>query len=153
MRLGLITDLHWMAKPPAAPAAWHNPGEFAGVLDRVQLALEHFAERRADLVVASGDFAHHGDLDSIASSLRSLAAASAPVLVVSGNHDVADDERLLERALHTPPSTESRCRLQPASRSTACGSPGCTSTPTKAGSACGCDSRLTSRPGGRPRPC
>lgn len=99
MRIGLVNDLHWMHEPPASPAAWHNPGEFEGVLDRLQLALERFAAQEVDLVVAAGDFAHHGDIDSIAHTLQALASAGAPVLVVSGNHDVSDDVGLLERAL------------------------------------------------------
>jgi Icc-related predicted phosphoesterase len=99
LRVGLVNDLHWMHAPPASPTAWHNPGEFEGVLDRLQLALEHFAAQEVDLVIAAGDFAHHGDLDSLAHALSALGTASAPVLVVSGNHDVVDDQRLLERAL------------------------------------------------------
>lgn len=103
MRIGLLNDLHWMHTPPASPAAWHNPGEFEGVLDRLQLALEHFAAQDVDLVIAAGDFAHHGDVSSLAHALSSLASANAPVLAVSGNHDVVDDARLLERALEQTP--------------------------------------------------
>ena len=98
MRLGLLNDLHWMHTPPSSPTAWHGPGEFEGVLDRLQLALERFEEQEVDLVIAAGDFAHHGDLDSLARVLGSLAGTNAPVLAVSGNHDVVDDVRLLERA-------------------------------------------------------
>jgi DNA repair exonuclease SbcCD nuclease subunit len=99
LRIGLVNDLHWMHAPPASPTAWHNPGEFEGVLDRLQIALEHFAAREVDLVIAAGDFAHHGDVDSLASVLSALAGASAPALAVSGNHDVVESPRLLERAL------------------------------------------------------
>jgi hypothetical protein len=99
LRIGLVNDLHWMHAPPASPTAWHNPGEFEGVLDRLQLTLTHFEAQEVDLVIAAGDFAHHGDVDSLAHVLNVLAGASAPVLVVSGNHDVVDDPRLLERAL------------------------------------------------------
>lgn len=99
LRVGLVNDLHWMHAPPASPAAWHNPGEFEGVLDRLQLALERFAAKEVDLVIAAGDFAHHGDVDSLTRVLRALAGASAPALAVSGNHDVVDDPHLLERAL------------------------------------------------------
>jgi Calcineurin-like phosphoesterase len=99
LRIGLINDLHWMHAPPPSPTAWHNPGEFHGVLDRLQLALEHFATQQVDLVIAAGDFAHHGDIDSLAHVLSMLASASAPALAVSGNHDVVNDAHLLERAL------------------------------------------------------
>jgi predicted phosphodiesterase len=99
LRVGVVNDLHWMSVPPASPTAWHNPGEFERVLDRLGLALEHFAAREVDLVIAAGDFAHHGDVDSLARVLGAFAGACAPVLAVSGNHDVVDGPRLLERAL------------------------------------------------------
>lgn len=99
MRIGLVNDLHWMRSPPASPTAWHNPGEFEGVLERLRLALAHFAAQEVDLLIAAGDFAHHGDVDSLAHVLSELAGASAPALAVSGNHDVVEDSHLLERAL------------------------------------------------------
>lgn len=99
LRIGLVNDLHWMQAPPASPTAWHGPGEFEGVLDRLQLALTHFAAKEVDLVIAAGDFAHHGDLDSLSHVLSALAGADASALAVSGNHDVVDDPHLLERAL------------------------------------------------------
>lgn len=99
LRVGLLNDLHWMQAPPASPAAWHNPGEFKGVLDRLQLALQRFAAREVDLVIAAGDFAHHGDVESLARVLSAFAGAGTPALAVSGNHDVVEDPNLLERAL------------------------------------------------------
>jgi calcineurin-like phosphoesterase family protein len=89
MRLGLVSDIHWMAEPPATACGWHGAGaDLAGALDALALALEHFAERRVDAVVVAGDLTHHGDLGSLAAVLTACTRASAPVLVVAGNHDV-----------------------------------------------------------------
>jgi len=98
MRIGLVTDVHRMPNAPASAAAWHGGGEFEGALDRLREALSLFAERSVDLVLVGGDLAHHGDLDSLADVLAECTEASAPVLVVAGNHDVADDASRLERA-------------------------------------------------------
>lgn len=100
MRLGLISDLHWMRKPPAAAGGWHGAGaDFSGVLGRLAAALEHFAVNDVDRIVLAGDLAHHGDLESQVEVIEAMGAASAPVLVVAGNHDVTDDPERLARAL------------------------------------------------------
>ncbi len=100
MRLGLISDLHWMLEPPDAGIAWHGgSAEFTAVLDRLRLALDHFAEQEVDLVALTGDLAHYGDDDALAQVLSACARASAPVLVVAGNHDLAEDPLRVERAI------------------------------------------------------
>lgn len=100
MRLGLISDLHWMLEPPSTASAWHGgSADFTSVLDRVRGALEHFAEQDVDLVAVAGDLVHYGDDDALAQVLEACAAASAPVLVVAGNHDLADDAQRVQRAL------------------------------------------------------
>ncbi len=100
MRIGLISDLHWMLEPPPSAAAWHgSSAELTAVLDRLQIALQRFAEQEVDLVVAAGDLAHHGEDDALAEVLAACAGASAPVLVVSGNHDLADDADRVPRAV------------------------------------------------------
>ncbi|HZV74275.1 MAG TPA: metallophosphoesterase [Conexibacter sp.] len=99
MRLGLVSDVHWMAEPPAMTAGWHGTGaELPGALDRLALAFDRFAERDVDLVVVAGDLAHHGDVGSLAQVLAACTRASAPVLVVAGNHDVDGDADRLARA-------------------------------------------------------
>lgn len=99
MRIGLLGDTHWMTEPPASQAAWHGGGEFAGVLDRLDAALEHFAAEEVDCVVVSGDLSHRGDRESLEQVLRALRTAAAPVVVVAGNHDVGEDPDGLARAL------------------------------------------------------
>jgi calcineurin-like phosphoesterase family protein len=99
MRIGLVSDVHWMAQPPATASGWHGAGaDLASALDRLALALERFAQRRVDAVVLAGDLAHHGDLGSCSAVLAACAHASAPVLVVAGNHDVDGDADRLARA-------------------------------------------------------
>lgn len=98
MRIGLISDVHWMVGQPAFSDGWYGAGEFAGALDRLQQALHHFDRDRVDLVVLSGDLAHKADVESLASVLATCASVSVPVLVVAGNHDVAGDIHRLERA-------------------------------------------------------
>jgi hypothetical protein len=45
MRLGVISDVHWMAETPASSAGWHGAGaDFRGVLDRLERALQAMAE-------------------------------------------------------------------------------------------------------------
>lgn len=98
-RLGLVSDVHWMAEPPATASGWHGTGaELAGALDRLSLALDRFAEHDVDAIALAGDLAHHGDVDSLAQVLAACAHASAPVLVVAGNHDVDGDADRLARA-------------------------------------------------------
>jgi predicted phosphodiesterase len=99
MRIGLISDLHWMREPPSSAAAWHGGGDFGGVPERLARALGHFAANDVDRIVLAGDLAHHGDLESLVEVLQALREASAPVLVVAGNHDITDDPERLTRAL------------------------------------------------------
>jgi len=98
MRIGLISDVHWMVAPPTVAGGWHGTADFACALDRLGLALGHFGQREVDLVVVAGDLAHNGDADSIEAVLTACAAATAPVLVVAGNHDVAADADALVHA-------------------------------------------------------
>jgi predicted phosphodiesterase len=104
MRIGLISDLHWMREPPSSAAGWHGVGgEFAGVQGRLTAALEHFAASEVDLVAVCGDLAHHGDLESLAAVLGVLAGAGAPVIAVAGNHDVTESpDRLAEAMARVP---------------------------------------------------
>lgn len=100
MRLGLISDLHWMLEPPAAASAWHGgSGDLAAALERMQLALEHFAEQEVDLIALTGDLSHHGEDEALVQTLQACAGAGVPVLAVSGNHDLAGDALRLDRAL------------------------------------------------------
>lgn len=100
MRLGLISDLHWMLEPPASASAWHGgSGDLAAALERMQLALERFAEQQVDLIALTGDLSHHGEDEALVQTLQACAGAGVPVLVVSGNHDLAGDALRLDRAV------------------------------------------------------
>lgn len=99
MRFGLVSDLHWMVEPPTSRRAWHGSGDFVGVLARLRQALEHFAEQGAGCVVVGGDLVHRGETDAMAEVMRTLGEASAPVLLVSGNHDVTGDPDRLRSAI------------------------------------------------------
>jgi predicted phosphodiesterase len=86
-RLGVISDLHWVAGPPPE-ASWHNPFDFAGLPERLDRALRLFADERVDAVVVPGDLTHLGDPASTEAVARRLAkGARGPVLAVAGNHD------------------------------------------------------------------
>lgn len=98
MRIGLISDVHWMTEQPASNDAWHGPGEYAGALDRVRLALEHFARGHVGVIALGGDLAHRGDLQSLTEALTACHGASAPVLVATGNHDISQSPHQLEQA-------------------------------------------------------
>lgn len=100
MRIGLVSDLHWMQEPPSAAAGWHGlDADFVGVLGRLASALGSFADAEVDLVAVCGDLAHHGDLESLATVLDALARADAPVIVVAGNHDASESPERLAEAL------------------------------------------------------
>jgi len=99
MRVGLVSDLHWTVQTPASAVAWHGGGEFAGVLDRLAAAVEHFDAERVDRIVIAGDLTHHGDHDSLRDVLSALSSSRSPVGIVSGNHDVGDDSEALDLAL------------------------------------------------------
>jgi predicted phosphodiesterase len=107
-RIGLVSDVHWRTHAPAVESGWHGakaaPGwhgagaELRGALARLEHALARFAEHDVELVVLAGDLAHQGELGALAQVLETCARASAPVLVVSGNHDVDGDGDRLVRA-------------------------------------------------------
>jgi len=108
MRFGLLSDVHWRSDAASA-GGWHDGGtapggfhgtgaELAGSLERLGLALERFAAHEVDLVVVAGDLTHHGEPGALVEVLRRCGDASAPVLVVSGNHDVDGDADCLGRA-------------------------------------------------------
>lgn len=98
LRIGLLTDVHWAVDPPAG-ARWHNPYDFAGTERRLESAFAHFRREGVDLVAVSGDLSHHGDLASLVAVLSAFGAATpAALVVVAGNHDIADP-RVMDRAL------------------------------------------------------
>jgi predicted phosphodiesterase len=90
VRLGFVTDVHWTTGPPGT-LAWHNPWDFDGLPDRLRATARHFAG--ADAIVLAGDISSGGDQASIARVLEAL--AGAPVIAVSGNHDVEERDGAL----------------------------------------------------------
>jgi predicted phosphodiesterase len=108
MRIGLVSDVHWRTHPPAVESGWHGAGaaagwhgtgaELRGALARLECALACFAEHDVNLIALAGDLAHQGELGALAQVLETCARASAPVLVVGGNHDVDGDGDRLVRA-------------------------------------------------------
>jgi predicted phosphodiesterase len=89
MRIGLISDVHWIAHPPAPSAGWHGQGDFAGTLERARRALSYFNREHVDIVAVSGDLAHNGDFESLSAVLSACHDAIAPVVIAVGNHDVS----------------------------------------------------------------
>jgi DNA repair exonuclease SbcCD nuclease subunit len=100
-RFGVVSDLHWRTGPPSTSTAWHGEGEFEHVLVRLRQALEYFAAHDVEAVLVAGDLADRGDRESIGQVLEACQEASAPVLVVAGNHDMAGDPLRLERVRET----------------------------------------------------
>jgi hypothetical protein len=98
MRVGVISDVHWIVDPPTTSSGWHGSADLHGTLERVESALARFKEAAVDVVVLAGDVSHHGDEDSIAAVLTTCAVAGAPVLVVAGNHDVVGEHDQLAAA-------------------------------------------------------
>jgi 3',5'-cyclic AMP phosphodiesterase CpdA len=99
MRLGFLTDIHYMSEPPEAGGGWHGEGDFPGVLARLELSLAHFAGEAVDAVIVGGDLVHHGDERAADTVLQACAKASAPVIVVSGNHDADGDHHRIGRSV------------------------------------------------------
>lgn len=96
MRLGLISDVHWIAEPPPTSAGWHGAGaDFPGVLERLDDALAFFIDQDVDLIALAGDLSHHGDGRSANTVLRRCGGLDVPVVVASGNHDAGGDESSL----------------------------------------------------------
>jgi hypothetical protein len=94
MRLGLLCDLHVVDERHAAGDAWHNPYDFAGVLERAAAALAAFAEEGVDAIAIGGDVVRDPGEADLAPLDRLLAGAAVPVLAVSGNHDGGGDALL-----------------------------------------------------------
>jgi calcineurin-like phosphoesterase family protein len=97
MRLGFVTDVHWTDGPPQT-LSWHNPWDFDGLPDRLMETGMQFALANVDAIVLAGDISSGGDLGSIGKVLGVL--AGAPLVAVTGNHDVEEDEGVLARAAH-----------------------------------------------------
>jgi predicted phosphodiesterase len=94
MRLGVLSDLHWMAEP--AQASWHGPYEIAETPRRVREALTLFDNEGCDLVLIAGDLTHRGDELSTRQALAALKTdTSLPVRLVGGNHDCHPDPDVL----------------------------------------------------------
>jgi predicted phosphodiesterase len=100
MRIGLVSDVHWMTEPPMSSNGWHGAGaEFRSVLNRLAQAMHIFVDQRVDVIALAGDLSHHGDEESLIAVLAWCTGVGVPVLVVSGNHDVVGDPGRFERAI------------------------------------------------------
>jgi predicted phosphodiesterase len=99
LRLGVLSDLHG-SSDPAERGSWHNAYDFAGMPERVDDALAWLTANDADLVVLAGDLTHHADPAALEAVLRRCASATPrPLIVVSGNHDVAGEQAPLADAI------------------------------------------------------
>jgi predicted phosphodiesterase len=104
MRLGFVTDVHWTTGQPGY-LRWHNEWDFEGLPERLAATADRLAD--TDLVVLSGDISSGGDLQSIGHVLGEL--SGAPVVAVTGNHDVDEGEGVLAAA-----ATDASVLAQPA---------------------------------------
>jgi predicted phosphodiesterase len=99
LRLGILTDLHRTTNPQESHQ-FHNEYDFEGHCSRVQRALAWFAEEAIDALLLCGDLTHTGELAAMSSVLGECCAGlQAPVIAVSGNHDVSQNEDLLARGI------------------------------------------------------
>ncbi len=95
MKLGLLADLHWSVAPDAA-ARWHAPYDFDGIAARCAATVDALVAHGCDALVLAGDVTHGGDAVSCAAALDCVVgAATVPVAVVEGNHDVLLDADLV----------------------------------------------------------
>ncbi len=96
MLLGVVTDLHWTARP-GGDAAWHNPYDLAGLAARVRAAADWFRTEGVAAVAVLGDVGNGGHAEEHEPALALLAEAG-PLLVVPGNHDLGVRPDALRRA-------------------------------------------------------
>jgi hypothetical protein len=97
LHIGVIADSHVAVDERAyEPAVWHNPFRLVDALDRLAGTLDHPFLRDADLVVVLGDLVHYGDRPSLRAVVEAMAACTAPVVLLSGNHDVMEAAVRLE---------------------------------------------------------
>lgn len=100
MRVGVIADSHVAVGDGAhASAQWHNPYRLHDSLERLERAVAHPLLADADVIAVLGDVVHFGDSPSMRAVLEVLSAAPAPVLALSGNHDVTDPDVRLDREI------------------------------------------------------
>lgn len=98
MRIGVLTDTH-LAPADSPPVVWHSELLFADSGERYSRALATLAEHEPELILVLGDLTHFGDADSMDDFLARTAAASAPVLIIVGNHDVVPERDALQQSM------------------------------------------------------
>jgi predicted phosphodiesterase len=96
-RLGILSDLH-RSTDPRERGEWHNEYDFAGHASRLWRALAWFAQAAVDALALCGDLTHAGGTEAMSAILSECRAGlDVPVIAVSGNHDVVENEDWLAR--------------------------------------------------------
>lgn len=99
LRLGILSDLH-RTTDPRERSSFHNEYDFTGHAARVQRALAWFEQQAVDALLLCGDLTHTGDETAMTTVLGECCTAlDVPVIVVSGNHDVAHGKDTLARGI------------------------------------------------------
>ena len=95
VRLGILSDLH-RTTDSRLRHEWHNPHDFIGHPTRMAHALAWFEQEAIDALVLCGDLTHSGDVEAMSAMLSECRAErEAPVIAVSGNHDVVHGKDVL----------------------------------------------------------
>jgi 3',5'-cyclic-AMP phosphodiesterase len=100
LRIGVLTDLH-LCPPGTADGRWISTERLGASRELTRRGLSLVYEHQPDLVVLLGDLTHQGDPDEIDRLLNDLTGAPAPVIALTGNHDVNQSATVLADRLAT----------------------------------------------------
>jgi predicted phosphodiesterase len=97
MRLAVIADTHVVVGDRAHEhVEWHNTFQLEDSRERLATAIAHSHLRDADVLVILGDLVHFGDRPSLEAVVDIVRSYPAPVVLLSGNHDVGEHGVRLE---------------------------------------------------------
>lgn len=91
MRLGIFADSHVSVRR-VEQISWHNPFRLPDSAKRLERALAHPLLEQAEVLVGLGDLVHFGEEESLTAVIEMVAARGLPAVLISGNHDVIQDE-------------------------------------------------------------
>ena len=101
MKLGVISDLHFEARP-SRQRSWINPYDAANLLARLTDALAWFVDETVDAVVLVGDVVEVAGEAAFDAAFSAITLAGLPTAMVAGNHDwTADDLAQRKAAEHS----------------------------------------------------